>query len=45
MLSKSEKLWQVGLGFLDALHPVTLGLWKPKVPESPFYKDYREIVG
>ena len=45
MLSKWEKLWQVGLGFLDALHPITLGWWKPKIPESPFYNDFREIVG
>ena len=45
MLSKWEKLWQVGLGFLDALNPVTLGWWKPKIPESPMYHDIDELIG
>ncbi len=44
MLSKWEKIWQVGLGFLDALNPVTLGWWKPQIPESSLYDDWRELL-
>lgn len=44
MLSKWEKLWQVGLGFIDALNPVTLGWWKPTVPESPMYNHIDELT-
>ena len=44
MLSKWEKLWQVGLGFLDAFNPVTFGLWKPKTPESPMYNHIDELT-
>ena len=44
MLSKWEKLWQVGLGFLDALNPVTLGWWKPAIPDSPMYNHIDELT-
>lgn len=36
MLTRWEKVWQVGLGLLDSLNPVTLGWWKPTIPDSPF---------
>ena len=44
ILTKWEKLWQVGLGFLDALNPVTLGWWKTPIPSSPFYQEYEELL-
>lgn len=44
MLSKWEKFWQVGLGFLDALNPVTLGWWKPKIPDSPLYQRHTDLI-
>ena len=44
MLNKWEKLWQVGLGFIDASNPVTLGWWKPTVPESPMYSNVDELT-
>lgn len=43
MLTKWEKVFQVGLGFLDALNPVTLGWWRPQVPASPFYTSVSEL--
>ncbi len=44
MLSKWEKLWQVGLGFLDALHPVTLGWMQPRIPDSKLYEQYTDLT-
>ena len=44
ILSKWEKLWQVGLGFLDALNPVTLGWWKPSIPDSAMYNHIDELA-
>ena len=44
MLSKWEKLWQVGLGFMDALNPVTLGWFKPTIPDSPMYSHIDELT-
>ena len=43
MLSKWEKLWQVGLGFMDA-QSSHLGLVKPTVPESPMYTNIDELT-
>ena len=44
MLSKWEKFWQVGLGFMDALNPVTLGWFKPTIPDSPMYSHIDELT-
>lgn len=44
MLSKWEKMWQVGLGFIDALNPITLGWWKPTIPDSPMYNHIDELT-
>ena len=44
MLSKWEKMWQVGLGFIDALNPVTLGWWRPAIPDSPMYNHIDELT-
>lgn len=43
MLTKWEKVVQVGLGFFDALNPVTLGWWRPQIPASPFYTSVSEL--
>lgn len=43
MLTKWEKIVQVGLGFCDAFNPITLGWWHPNIPASPFYSVVTEL--
>ena len=43
MVSTAGKMWQVFLGLLDALNPVTLGWIRLKVEPSPFYEDWEEL--
>ena len=44
MLNNWEKLCQVGLGLMDALNPVTLGWFKPTIPDSPMYHHIDELT-
>ena len=43
MVSTAGKMWQVFLGLLDAVNPVTFGWFRLKVEPSPFYEDWEEL--
>lgn len=43
ILTKWEKMIQVCLGIFDAVNPTTLGLWNPKIPQSPMYTRIEEL--
>jgi len=43
IVSKTEKMWHVFRGLLDALHPITLGWISSKKSPSPFYQHWTEL--